>query len=60
VANPVVVFVILLGSVLLLPLVHGIIGIPLSLCWRRSGLLFVPALVHAFIDAVRNGLIAWR
>ncbi len=60
VANPVVVFVILLGAVLMLPLIHGVIGIPLSLCWRRSGLLFVPALVHAFIDAVRNGLLAWH
>jgi membrane protease YdiL (CAAX protease family) len=27
------------------------LGIPLSLAWRRSGLLLIPALVHAFIDA---------
>jgi membrane protease YdiL (CAAX protease family) len=30
------------------------VGIPLSLFWRRSGNLFVPAAVHALIDAVRN------
>jgi hypothetical protein len=53
------VFVILLGSIIMLPLIHCVSGIPFSLCWRRSGLLFVPALVHAFIDAVRNGLLAW-
>jgi Type II CAAX prenyl endopeptidase Rce1-like len=58
--DPVVVFVILLGSVTVLPLVHCVIGIPLSLGWRRSGLLFVPALVHALIDAVRNGLLNWH
>ena len=34
------------------PLAACIVGIPLSLCWRRSGLLLVPALVHAFINAV--------
>lgn len=37
---------------LLCPLVGVLLGIPLSLCWRRSGLLLVPALVHAFINAV--------
>lgn len=36
--------------------VHYAIGTFLSIGWRRSGLLFVPALVHASIDAVRNGL----
>jgi len=60
VANPVVVFTILLGGLLGLPLMYMVSGIPFSLCWRRSGLLFVPALVHAFIDAVRNGLIMWH
>lgn len=34
------------------PLAACLVGIPLSLCWRRSGLLLVPALVHAFINAV--------
>jgi hypothetical protein len=37
-------------------LIHYFIGTPLSMAWRRSGLLLVPALVHAFIDAVRNGM----
>jgi len=36
--------------------VHCGVGVFLSLGWRRSGLLFVPATVHAFIDAVRNAL----
>jgi membrane protease YdiL (CAAX protease family) len=57
VPDPVVVFVILLGSFTVLPLVHCLTGIPFSLSWRRSGLLFVPAVVHALIDAIRNGLI---
>jgi membrane protease YdiL (CAAX protease family) len=35
--------------------VHYSIGIPLTVAWRRSGLLFVPGLVHALIDTVRNG-----
>jgi membrane protease YdiL (CAAX protease family) len=38
------------------PITHAILGIPLSLFWRRSGNLLVPAAVHALIDAVRN---AW-
>jgi membrane protease YdiL (CAAX protease family) len=37
--------------------VHTIIGIPLSIYWRKSGNLAVPAFTHAFIDAVRNALI---
>jgi membrane protease YdiL (CAAX protease family) len=36
---------------------HILIGVPLSLFWRRSGNLFVPATVHSFIDAVRNALV---
>jgi hypothetical protein len=36
---------------------HVLIGVPLSLFWRRSGNLFVPASVHCLIDAVRNGLV---
>jgi membrane protease YdiL (CAAX protease family) len=36
---------------------HILIGVPLSLFWRRSGNLFVPASVHCLIDAVRNGLV---
>ena len=57
VPDPVVIFVILLGSVTVLPLVHCLTGIPFSLAWRRGGLLFVPATVHALIDAIRNGLL---
>jgi membrane protease YdiL (CAAX protease family) len=33
-----------------------LVGVPLSLFWRRSGNLGVPATVHAFLDAVRNAL----
>jgi hypothetical protein len=39
-----------------LPLVHCGVGALLSIFWRRSGLLLVPAFAHAFIDAVRNAL----
>lgn len=35
---------------------HSIIGRYLSIYWRRSGLLLVPAFSHAFADAVRNAL----
>jgi membrane protease YdiL (CAAX protease family) len=41
-------------ALVMLPIVHAMVGIPLSLFWRRSGNLFVPAAVHALIDAVRN------
>jgi membrane protease YdiL (CAAX protease family) len=37
--------------------IHTVIGIPLSIYWRRSGNLAVPAVTHAFIDAVRNALL---
>ena len=36
-------------------LIHVSIGVPLSLAWRRSGNLALPAAVHAVIDAVRDG-----
>lgn len=35
----------------------GIWGIPLSIFWRRSGNLAVPAFSHAFIDAIRDALM---
>jgi len=38
-------------------LVHIPVGIFLSLGWRRSGNLAVPAIVHALIDAVRNTVL---
>jgi membrane protease YdiL (CAAX protease family) len=37
--------------------VHTAVGVPLSVYWRRSGNLAVPAAAHAFIDAVRNALL---
>ncbi len=36
---------------------HCLVGIPLSLAWRRSGNLAGPAFAHAAMDAVRNGLL---
>lgn len=36
--------------------IHCLVGIPLSFAWRKGGLLFLPAVVHAFVDAVRNAL----
>ncbi len=45
------------AGVLALIVVHVGIGIPLSLYWRRSGNLAVPAASHAAIDAVRNALL---
>ena len=33
------------------------IGVPLSLAWRRTANLAGPALAHAVIDAVRNGVL---
>ncbi len=36
---------------------HTLVGVPLSLAWRRSGNLAGPALAHAAIDAVRNGML---
>jgi len=42
--------------------VHCAIGVPLSIFWRRSGNLFVPASAHALIDAVRDALfvLPWQ
>jgi membrane protease YdiL (CAAX protease family) len=39
-------------------LVHVPVGTALSVFWRRSGNLAVPAFSHAFIDALRNALLA--
>jgi membrane protease YdiL (CAAX protease family) len=36
--------------------VHSIIGVPLSIYWRRSGNLAVPTTTHALVNAVRNAL----
>jgi len=45
------------AGIIVFPIVHVMIGVPFSLCWRRSGNLFVPATVHALIDAVRNTVL---
>lgn len=37
--------------------VHILIGVPLSLAWRRTRNLSGPAFAHAAIDAVRNAMI---
>ena len=37
--------------------VHVVIGLGLTLCWRRTGTLLAPALAHALIDAVRNAIM---
>ena len=47
----------LIRLIILLPCIHIAVGVFLSLSWRRSGNLAVPATVHAFIDAVRNMLM---
>jgi len=31
-----------------------LLGLLLSICWRRSGTLVLPAAAHALIDAYRN------
>lgn len=38
--------------------VHGAIGVPLSIYWRRSGNLFVTGSTHALVDAFRDALLA--
>lgn len=43
--------------VLSLAVWHCAIGVPLSFAWRRSGNLAGPALAHAVIDGVRNGVL---
>jgi len=37
--------------------VHTVIGVPLSIFWRKSGNLFVTCFTHSLIDAVRNALV---
>jgi membrane protease YdiL (CAAX protease family) len=43
--------------IVFMPLVSLVPGIAFSLVWRRTGNLAVSALVHAFIDAVRNACL---
>jgi membrane protease YdiL (CAAX protease family) len=40
-----------------LVVIHVLIGVPLSIYWRRSGNLVVPGATHALIDATRNVLL---
>jgi membrane protease YdiL (CAAX protease family) len=46
-----------IGLAISLPLIHCVVGIPFSFYWRKSGSLLVPAVVHAFIDSVRNAVM---
>jgi membrane protease YdiL (CAAX protease family) len=39
-----------------LAVLHLVVGVALTGAWRRTGTLLAPALAHALIDAVRNGL----
>lgn len=47
-----------LAEVGLVLLAHSLTGVPLALYLRRSGNLAVPAFAHAWIDAVRDCLVA--
>jgi membrane protease YdiL (CAAX protease family) len=48
----------LLSLVLQLLAVQILVGVPLSIWWRKSGNLFVTGLTHALLDTVRNVLFA--
>jgi len=45
------------ANAVVLIVVHSLVGIPLSIFWRKSGNLAVTSFTHAFIDAVRNALM---
>jgi membrane protease YdiL (CAAX protease family) len=45
------------ATIALLLMVHTLIGVPMSLAWRRTGTLMVPVIGHALIDAFRNALM---
>jgi membrane protease YdiL (CAAX protease family) len=38
-------------------IIHSLVGVPLSFCWRASGTLFLPAAAHALVDAYRNTVL---
>jgi hypothetical protein len=38
-------------------IVHTLVGVPLSFCWRAGGTLALPAAAHALIDAYRNTVL---
>jgi membrane protease YdiL (CAAX protease family) len=46
-----------LGTPVALVVFHVLLGFPLTIAYRRTGNLFVPALTHALIDALRNALV---
>lgn len=45
-----------LGYLSLVILINILWGVPLSFCWRKSGTLLLPCIVHAFCDAYRNAI----
>ena len=47
----------LLSTVLGLLVAQILVGVPLSLWWRKSGNLVVNNTAHALLEAVRNGLV---
>jgi membrane protease YdiL (CAAX protease family) len=47
-------FAAIIPSVLI---VHTLVGVPLSFCWRASGTLVLPSAAHALIDTYRNALL---
>ena len=38
-------------------IIHTLVGVPLSFCWRASGTLVLPAAAHALVDAYRNTVL---
>jgi len=47
-----------IGTSIYVIIVHSLTGIPFSIFYRRGGRnLAIPAFSHAFIDAIRNGLL---
>jgi hypothetical protein len=38
-------------------IVHTLVGVPLSFCWRAGGTLVLPAAAHALVDAYRNTVL---
>ena len=40
-----------------LVIIHTLVGVPLSFCWRANGTLVLPAAAHALVDAYRNTLL---
>ena len=44
----------IVSASLFLIIIHTLVGVPLSLSWRDSGTLVLPATAHALIDAYRN------